>query len=63
MRVDFDTSKPLMTFFSMPCSKFGSYTIRLRYEGLRSFVTGTATLAILVAAHALHDHFCLEIAV
>ncbi|KAB2622850.1 hypothetical protein D8674_025032 [Pyrus ussuriensis x Pyrus communis] len=31
-RVDFDTLRPLMTCFTMPCQKMGSYTIRLKYE-------------------------------
>lgn len=37
MRVGFDTLKPLLTSFLVPCLKLGSYTIRIRYEGLRIF--------------------------
>ncbi|CAN6683163.1 unnamed protein product [Malus baccata var. baccata] len=35
--VNFDTSKPLLTSFSVSCPKLCSYTIRLHYEGLRIF--------------------------
>ncbi|CAN6573989.1 unnamed protein product [Malus baccata var. baccata] len=37
LRVDFDARRPFITCCSVPCPKRGSYTIILRYEGLRIF--------------------------
>ncbi|CAN6716573.1 unnamed protein product [Malus baccata var. baccata] len=37
MRVDFDATKSLLTSFSVPCPRLGSYNIRLYYEGLQIF--------------------------
>lgn len=35
IRVDFDATKPLLTSFSVPFPRLGSYNIRLYYEGLQ----------------------------
>ncbi|KAM0961972.1 hypothetical protein FF1_021299 [Malus domestica] len=37
LRVDFNARKPLLINFSVPCPVSGSYTIRLKYEGLGIF--------------------------
>ena len=37
LRVDFDASRPLLTCFSVPCPRMGSYMIRLKYKGLKIF--------------------------